>query len=216
MATEARSRGEIFESATDELWTPNVAEELASRFAPGRCAACSRGGDQILPPAAPAGPEENATRRKDRGNESSSSARIDDPTAWFRLGNVLAHADGMDVNDITGRIIGCAIEVHRVLGPGLQERSYEAAMGIELTHNGLRFLRQVSVPVSYRGEWIGDYTIDLIVEDVVILEIKSVERRDPLFEAQVIAYLKASGKHVGLLINFNSHLLSHGIRRLIV
>ena len=132
-------------------------------------------------------------------------------------GDVLARIHRMtEINDLTGRIIGCAIEVHRVLGPGLQERSYEAAMGIELARSDLAFKRQVSVPVSYRGEWIGDYRIDVVVEDLVILEIKSVERRDPLFEAQVIAYLRASGKRVGLLINFNSHLLSHGIRRLIV
>lgn len=120
------------------------------------------------------------------------------------------------INDLTKRIIGCAIEVHRALGPGLQERTYENAMAIELRAHDLPFDRQVSVPVAYKGEWVGDYRLDLVVNDAVIVEIKSVERGDPLFEAQVLAYLKASGKRVGLLINFNSHLLTHGVRRFIV
>ncbi len=120
------------------------------------------------------------------------------------------------VNDITKRIIGCAIEVHRALGPGLQERTYENAMAIELRRQNLAFDRQVSVPVVYKGEWVGDYRLDLLVSDTVVVEIKSVERSDPLFEAQLLAYLRASGKHIGLLINFNSHLLSQGVRRFVV
>ena len=120
------------------------------------------------------------------------------------------------INDLTKRIIGCAIEVHRALGPGLQERSYENALAIELRDQGLPFDRQVSVPVAYKGEWIGDYRLDLIVGDAAVVEIKSVERGDPLFEAQLLAYLRASGKHIGLLINFNSHLLSQGVRRFVV
>ena len=120
------------------------------------------------------------------------------------------------INDLTKRIIGCAIEVHRALGPGLQERTYENALAIELRDQGLPFDRQVSVPVAYKGEWIGDYRLDLIVDNAVVVEIKSVERGDPLFEAQLLAYLRASGKHIGLLINFNSHLLSQGVRRFVV
>ena len=120
------------------------------------------------------------------------------------------------INDLTKRIIGCAIEVHRALGPGLQERTYENAMAIELRQQDLPFDRQVSVPVAYKGEWVGDYRLDLVVSDTVVVEIKSVERGDPLFEAQVLAYLKASGKRIGLLINFNSHLLSQGVRRFVV
>src|SRR4026207_875922 len=103
------------------------------------------------------------------------------------------------INDLTKRIIGCAIEVHRALGPGLQERTYENALAIELRDQGLPFDRQVSVPVAYKGEWIGDYRLDLIVGDAAGGEIKSVERGDPLFEAQLLAYLRASGKHIGLL-----------------
>jgi GxxExxY protein len=120
------------------------------------------------------------------------------------------------INDLTKRIIGCAIEVHRALGPGLQERTYENALAIEFRDQGLPFDRQVSVPVAYKGEWIGDYRLDLIVGDAVVVEIKSVERGDPLFEAQLLAYLRASGKHIGLLINFNSQLLSQGVRRFVV
>ena len=74
----------------------------------------------------------------------------------------------------------------------------------------------MSVPVAYKGEWVGDYRLDLLVSDTVVVEIKSVERGDPLFEAQLLAYLRASGKHIGLLINFNSHLLSQGVRRFVV
>lgn len=121
-----------------------------------------------------------------------------------------------DINALTEAIIGCAIRVHQVLGPGLLERSYEAAMAIELRHSGLAYEPQATVPVSYKDEWVGDYRIDLIVEAAVIVEIKSVERGNPLSEAQMLAYLRASGKHVGLLINFNSHLVTQGIRRFIV
>jgi GxxExxY protein len=120
------------------------------------------------------------------------------------------------INELTKRIIGCAVEVHRALGPGLQERTYENAMAIELRDQRLPFDRQVSVPVAYKGEWVGDYRLDLVVSDTVVVEIKSVERGDPLFEAQLLAYLRASGKHIGLLINFNSHLLSQGVRRFVV
>ena len=120
------------------------------------------------------------------------------------------------INDLTKRIIGCAIEVHRALGPGLHERTYENAMALEFHHQDLPFDRQVQVPVAYKGEWVGDYRLDLIVDDTVVVEIKSVERGDPLFEAQVLAYLKASGKQVGLLINFNSQLLTQGVRRFVV
>ena len=119
------------------------------------------------------------------------------------------------VNALTELVIGCAICVHKIVGPGLLERYYETALGIELASRGITFERQVHVPVFYKGAWIGDYRVDVIVDNTVIVEIKSVERADPLFEAQVLAYLRASGKPVGLLINFNSQLLRHGVRRFI-
>jgi len=122
----------------------------------------------------------------------------------------------MDHADLTRRVIGCAIEVHRRLGPGLLERTYEAAMVIELQHQGLRCTRQVGVPIRYRDEWIGEYRIDLIVEDAVVLEIKSTERDDKFFEAQALAYLRASGLHIGLIINFNSKLVTQSVKRLVL
>ena len=88
-----------------------------------------------------------------------------------------------DVNKITESIIGCAIEVHRQLGPGLLESTYESALCIELGDVGLRYQQQLIVPVVYKGRIIGEYRVDLMVEDSVIVEIKSVERFDPVFEA---------------------------------
>ena len=117
------------------------------------------------------------------------------------------------INNLTKRIIGCAIEVHRALGPGLQERTYENALAIELRDQGLPFDRQVSVPVAYKGEWIGDYRLDLIVDDAVVVEIKSVERMLPLFEGQLLTYLRVTGKRVGLILNFNSRVMKDGITR---
>lgn len=120
-----------------------------------------------------------------------------------------------DINRVTERIIGCAIEVHRVLGPGLLEATYEAALCAEFDAAGMEYRRQPVYPVIYKGRVIGDYRPDVIVADAVVVEIKSVERFDPVFEAQVLTYLKITGKKVGLLLNFNSRLLKDGIKRLI-
>jgi GxxExxY protein len=117
------------------------------------------------------------------------------------------------LRDLTERIIGCAIAVHRILGPGLLEKLYESAICIELDQIGLRYERQKLVPVEYKGHLLGEYCIDLVVEDLVIVEIKSVERPVPAFEAQLITYLRVTKKRVGLLINFNSRLLKDGITR---
>ena len=117
------------------------------------------------------------------------------------------------LKQLTERIIGCAIEVHRQLGPGLLEGTYEAALCIELQNSGMNFVRQPIFPVVYKGQPIGEYRLDLIVGDAVVVEIKSVERFDPIFEAQVLSYLRITGKKVGLLINFKSRLLRDGIKR---
>lgn len=117
---------------------------------------------------------------------------------------------------LTERIIGCAIEVHRHLGPGLLEATYESALTAEFEIQGLRFLRQVSFPVVYKGKEIGEYRLDFLVEDTVVVEIKSVDRHDPVFEAQVLTYLRGTGKRVGLLINFNSRFLVAGVKRLVL
>jgi GxxExxY protein len=125
-------------------------------------------------------------------------------------------ADLDRINALTERIIGCAIEVHRQLGPGLLESIYESALCVELGLAGLQFQRQVPVSISYKSQVIGDLRLDLVIENLVVAEIKSVERMEPLFEAQVLTYLKVSGKKVGLLINFNSRLLKTGIQRFIL
>ena len=104
----------------------------------------------------------------------------------------------------------------RHLGPGLLEQAYEEALCTELKLRGLEFRRQVAVPLNYKGQPIGEYRIDLLVEDAVVVEIKSVERHDPVFEAQLLTYLKITGKKLGLLMNFNSRLLKNGIKRIIL
>jgi GxxExxY protein len=114
----------------------------------------------------------------------------------------------------TASIIGAAIEVHRHLGPGLLESAYEQCLCHELHLRGLPFNCQVDLPVSYKGLLLDcGYKIDLIVGDEVVVELKSVERILPVHEAQLLTYLKLSGKRVGLLINFNTALLTHGIIR---
>ena len=117
---------------------------------------------------------------------------------------------------LTEKIIGCAIEVHRVLGPGLLEASYEAALAIEFEDAKLRFQQQHVIPVSYKGQPIGEHRLDFLVEDAVVVELKSVERFDPIFEAQLLTYLRLSGKHRGLLVNFNSRLLKDGVKRFVL
>jgi GxxExxY protein len=114
---------------------------------------------------------------------------------------------------LTGRIIAAAIEVHRNLGPGLLESVYEAALCIELEVAGIRFGCQLPVPIVYKGRTIAHHRLDLLVEDLVVVEVKSAERFDPVFEAQILTYMRLAGKPLGLLINFNSRLLKDGIKR---
>ena len=117
----------------------------------------------------------------------------------------------------TAPIIGAAIEVHRHLGPGLLESAYEECLCHELCLRGLRFKRQVDLPVCYKGILLDcGYKMDVIVEDQVVLELKALQSLLPIHDAQLLTYLKLSGKHVGLLINFNSPLLSHGIKRFVL
>jgi GxxExxY protein len=121
-----------------------------------------------------------------------------------------------ETNELTEKIIGCAIEVHRQLGPGLLEATYEAALCVEIEEAGLKYKRQVPFPVIYKGKTIGEYRLDLLVEDAVVVEIKSVERFDSVFEVQILTYLRVTGKKIGLLLNFNSRLLREGIKRYIL
>jgi len=115
--------------------------------------------------------------------------------------------------DLTEQIIGCAIEVHRHLGPGLLESVYEAALCIELRSIGLPFTRQIGVPVFYKGELIAEHRPDLIIRDEVIVEIKSVERFNPVFLAQMLTYLRITNLRVGLILNFNRPVMKDGVRR---
>ncbi len=122
----------------------------------------------------------------------------------------------MMVNDVTEQIIGAAIEVHRALGPGLLESTYEACLVHELAERKLDTERQKALPVSYKGVRIDcGYRIDLLVEREVIVELKAVAHIEPIHEAQLLSYLKLSGCHVGLLINFNVKQLKTGLRRLV-
>ncbi len=116
--------------------------------------------------------------------------------------------------DISQLIIGCAIEVHRVLGPGLLEKVYESALAHELATRGLQFRRQYPLPVCYKGTELElDYWIDFLVENEVIVELKAVEKILGIHEAQLLTYLRLSNKRLGLLINFNVPLLKDGVVR---
>jgi GxxExxY protein len=119
-------------------------------------------------------------------------------------------------NAITQRIIKCAIEVHKQLVPGLLENMYENALTVEFELEGLPYKQQLEIPAVYKGRSLGDYRLDLLVEDMVIVEVKSVERFDPVFEAQLLTYLRLTKKRVGLLINFNTRLVKDGIKRFIL
>jgi len=122
----------------------------------------------------------------------------------------------VDLNNITEQIIGAAIAVHRELGPGLLESTYEACLAYELAERGLGVERQKAIPVHYRRvELDCGYRIDLLVDNSVIVELKAVERLEPIHEVQLLSYLKLSGLQVGLLINFNVVKLTRGIRRLV-
>jgi GxxExxY protein len=114
------------------------------------------------------------------------------------------------------RIIGCAITVHRELGPGFMENIYGTALAFEFTAAGIPFDRERSITVSYRGHLIGGQRVDFIVADAVIVEVKAVARFDPVFQAKLISYLRTTGIRAGLLMNFNTLLMKDGIRRFVV
>jgi GxxExxY protein len=119
-------------------------------------------------------------------------------------------------NELTDRIIGAAIEVHRHLGPGLLESAYEECLCFELSRLGLAFRRQVDLPIEYKGIKLDcGYRLDLIVEETVIVELKATDDLIPIHSAQLLTYLKSSGKRVGLLINFNVPVLKNGLKRMV-
>ncbi|MGC2236679.1 MAG: GxxExxY protein [Pyrinomonadaceae bacterium] len=119
------------------------------------------------------------------------------------------------LNEITEKIIGSAISVHRVLGPGLLESAYEECVCYELAQANLKFERQVPLPVIYKGVKLDcGYRMDLVVGDLVIVELKAVENIIPVHEAQLLSYLKLANKPVGLLMNFHVSVLKNGIKRI--
>jgi GxxExxY protein len=120
------------------------------------------------------------------------------------------------VNQVTGAIVTAAMKVHSNLGPGLMESAYEACMIHELRKQGLKAAGQVILPVIYDGEKIDiGYRIDVLVEDLVVLELKCVESLHPIHEAQLLSYIRLSGKNIGLLINFHVVHLRNGIKRMV-
>lgn len=119
------------------------------------------------------------------------------------------------VDALAKAVIGAAIEVHRHLGPGLDESLYETAMARELTLRNIRFAKQVVMPVLYKGELLGEKRLDFLIDQKLVLELKAVEQLTPLHKAQVKTYLKIAGLSLGLLINFNVSLLKEGIKRVI-
>jgi len=122
----------------------------------------------------------------------------------------------MQVNRITETIIGCAIEVHRTLGPGLLERTYEACLAKEFQLNQVPFDRQKRLNITYKGLVLPHgYRLDLLVAQTVVVEIKTVAELLPIHDAQLLTYLKLGGYPVGLLLNFNVALLRDGIKRMV-
>jgi GxxExxY protein len=120
------------------------------------------------------------------------------------------------INQVSGIVVNAAMRVHAVLGPGLLESAYQACLAKELQKRGLVVETQVGLPVVYEGEKLDlGYRIDLLVENLVIVEIKSVEAIHPVHEAQLLSYLRLSGKNVGLLINFHVARLKDGIKRMV-
>ena len=123
----------------------------------------------------------------------------------------------MEFDALSNRVIGCAIEVHRVLGPGLLESAYRQCLTHELASNGIACAAEYAVPIDYKGVRLDcGYRVDLLVENALIVELKSVEHILPVHEAQLLTYMKLTGVRIGLLLNFNVAQLRHGIKRYVL
>jgi GxxExxY protein len=130
--------------------------------------------------------------------------------------STLCHAPKLRVNRVSGAIVDAALKVHSQLGPGLLESAYQGCLSHELRRRGFKVETQVGLPVVYEGEKLElGYRIDLLVEDQVVVEIKCAEAIHPIHQAQLLSYLRLSGKSVGLLINFHVLRLRDGIKRLV-
>lgn len=147
-------------------------------------------------------------------NPRARDRRHDDRSGGLLLN--VRHLDLRAINPITERVIGGAIAVHREMGPGLLESTYEKCMVIELEHLGLEFERQRRIPITYRGVTAGYHVLDLVVERAAIIELKAVKEFEPVFAAQMLSYLRLSGCRAGLVINFHKKLLTEGIHRFVL
>jgi len=124
--------------------------------------------------------------------------------------------DSQSINPLSRTIISAAMTVHTALGPGLLESAYEHCLCYELEKNSIRVNTQVELPICYDGHHINaGYRIDMLIEDIIIVELKTVERILPIHEAQLLSYLKLADKRLGLLINFNVGSLKNGIKRMV-
>ena len=122
----------------------------------------------------------------------------------------------MDINQLSSKIIGAAIEVHKALGPGLLESAYEKCLCHELKLRGLLFDNQKPLPLVFKGEKLDcGYRLDIVVENAIILELKSCEKIEPIHKAQLLTYLKLSGLRLGLVLNFNVPVMRDGIKRIV-
>lgn len=134
----------------------------------------------------------------------------------MRIRMLDAHSEADRLNLLSHRVIGAALRVHRELGPELLESAYETCLTFELVDAGFKVERQVPVPLVYRGRRLDcGYRTDLIVESALIVEVKAIERLEPVHTAQVLSHLKLSGKKIALLINFHVKRLEDGVRRLV-
>ncbi len=123
----------------------------------------------------------------------------------------------LNFDRLSNRIIGCALEVHRELGPGLLESTYEQCLAHELKQSKIPFKLQVPLPVKYKSTLVDcGYRIDMLVNDKIIVELKSVEKLLPIHQAQLLTYMKLSGISIGLLMNFNVQFLKNGIKRMVL
>jgi GxxExxY protein len=128
----------------------------------------------------------------------------------------LGDRNKVDINKLSSKIIGAAIEAHKAFGPGLLESVYEECLCYELSLRSLSFERQKSLPVEYKGKKLDcGYRLDIVVEDEIILELKSCEKIEPIHKAQLLTYLKLSGLNLGLLLNFNVSVMREGIVRIV-
>jgi GxxExxY protein len=125
--------------------------------------------------------------------------------------------EGKEFEELSRRVIGCAIEVHRFLGPGLLESSYQTCLSRELELNAIEHVCEAPLPIEYKGICLEcGYRVDLLFGDELIVELKSVKKIDPIHEAQILTYMKLSGIRTGLMINFNVGRLKDGLKRYVI